>query len=83
MNKTQDPRPVAVITGVSSGISPSGPLLMQPEEEMRTFFDVNVFRMLAVTRAFLRALGARRGSTGPKIAPWTRPLFKMLGVNAK
>ncbi|WP_193727105.1 SDR family oxidoreductase [Burkholderia sp. BE17] len=50
----------------NSGIGPSGPLLMQREEEIRKVFDVNVFGMLGVTRAFLRALGARRGGTGPK-----------------
>jgi NAD(P)-dependent dehydrogenase (short-subunit alcohol dehydrogenase family) len=50
----------------NAGIGPSGPLLMQPEEEIRKVFDVNVFGLLAVTRAFLPALGGRRGGTGPK-----------------
>ncbi|MEY2872708.1 MAG: hypothetical protein RLZZ373_79 [Pseudomonadota bacterium] len=42
----------------NAGISFSGPLLHQPLDEIRQTFEVNVFGLLAVTRAFLPLLGA-------------------------
>jgi NAD(P)-dependent dehydrogenase (short-subunit alcohol dehydrogenase family) len=44
----------------NSGISGAGPLMHFPMSEIRRMFDVNVFGLLAVTRAFLPLLGARR-----------------------
>ena len=43
----------------NSGISAAGPLMHFPMPEIRRMFDVNVFGLLAVTRAFLPLLGAR------------------------
>lgn len=109
-NKTQETRPVVVITGVSSGIGLAiaedlmqrgylvrgavrrladadglarcwgeafVPLVFDMTDrdalnqavtqvDAGKVFDVNVFGLLAVTRAFPPALGARRGGTGPK-----------------
>lgn len=45
--------------------SPSGPLMLQPLEEIRGMFEVNLFGLLAVTQAFLPLLGARQDSTRP------------------
>ncbi|MEA1028072.1 SDR family oxidoreductase [Pseudomonas sp. N-137] len=42
----------------NAGVSLSGPLLLQPVEEFRKTFEVNVFGVLEVTRAFLPLLGA-------------------------
>lgn len=49
----------------NAGISFSGPLLHQPLEEVRQTFEVNVFGLLAVTRAFLPLLGATTASPLP------------------
>jgi len=46
----------------NAGISHSGPLMHQPLQELRDMFDVNVFSLLTVTRAFLPLLGARPGT---------------------
>ena len=46
----------------NAGINLSGPLMHQPLEEFRRVFEVNVFGLLAVTRAFLPLLGARAGA---------------------
>ncbi len=49
----------------NAGISFSGPLLHQPLEEVRQTFEVNVFGLLAVTRAFAPLLGASPDSGLP------------------
>lgn len=49
----------------NAGISHSGPLMLQPLEEIRQTFEVNVFGLLAVTRAFLPLLGGNRGAGHP------------------
>jgi NAD(P)-dependent dehydrogenase (short-subunit alcohol dehydrogenase family) len=49
----------------NSGISGAGPLMHHPMPEIRRMFDVNVFGLLAVTRAFLPLLGARRNCPHP------------------
>ncbi|VXC11918.1 Short-chain dehydrogenase [Pseudomonas sp. 8AS] len=41
--------------------SPNGPLLLQPLEEMRGMFEVNLFGLLALTQAFAPLLGAGPG----------------------
>lgn len=46
----------------NAGVSQSGPLMHQPLQELRDMFEVNVFGLLAVTRAFLPLLGARPGA---------------------
>ncbi|MCK6401339.1 MAG: SDR family oxidoreductase [Sphaerotilus natans subsp. sulfidivorans] len=48
----------------NAGISHSGPLLHQPLDELRAMFEVNVFGLLQVVRAFAPLLGARRGAAG-------------------
>jgi NAD(P)-dependent dehydrogenase (short-subunit alcohol dehydrogenase family) len=47
----------------NAGVGPAGPLMHQPMEEIRAIFEVNVFGLLAVTRAFLPLLGARPDAT--------------------
>ncbi len=49
----------------NAGINHSGPLLHQPMAEIRQVFEVNVFGLLAATRAFAPLLGARRGCPHP------------------
>jgi NAD(P)-dependent dehydrogenase (short-subunit alcohol dehydrogenase family) len=49
----------------NAGISHLGPIALQPMAEIRAMFEVNVFGLLMVTRAFLPLLGARRGATHP------------------
>lgn len=44
----------------NAGISLAGPLVLQPMEEIRQVFEINVFGLLAVTRAFLPLLQARQ-----------------------
>ena len=46
----------------NAGISHSGPLIHQPLEEIRQTFEVNVFGLLAVTRAFMPLLAGSRTS---------------------
>ncbi|MCH9684811.1 MAG: SDR family oxidoreductase [Deltaproteobacteria bacterium] len=48
----------------NAGVAMAGPLMHIPMEELRQQFEVNVFGLMAVTQAFLPALGARRGSKG-------------------
>jgi NAD(P)-dependent dehydrogenase (short-subunit alcohol dehydrogenase family) len=43
----------------NAGIATSGPLMLQPIDDFRFQFEVNVFGQLAVTQAFLPLLGAR------------------------
>jgi NAD(P)-dependent dehydrogenase (short-subunit alcohol dehydrogenase family) len=50
----------------NAGIAPTGPLLHQPPEEIRQLFEINVFGVIAVTRAFLPLLGARRDAPRPR-----------------
>jgi len=42
----------------NAGVSVNGPLMYQPMAEIRRTFEVNVFGLLAVSRAFLPLLGA-------------------------
>lgn len=42
----------------NAGMGMTGPLMHQPMEEVREHFEVNVFGLLAVTKAFLPLLGA-------------------------
>ncbi len=46
----------------NAGISHLGPIALQPMAEIRAMFEVNVFGLLMVTRAFLPLLGGRRDS---------------------
>ncbi len=48
----------------NAGISLSGPLALQPIEEFRKTFEVNVFGVLEVTRAFLPLLAVRSPRSG-------------------
>jgi len=50
----------------NAGIAPTGPLAHQPFDEIRRIFEVNVFGLLGVTRAFLPLLGARRDAPHPR-----------------
>ena len=43
----------------NAGIAIGGPLMLQPMEEIRQHFEVNVFGLIQVTKAFLPLLGAR------------------------
>lgn len=47
----------------NAGVSFAGPVLLQPFEEIRTTFEVNVLGLLAVTRAFAPLLKAAGGSS--------------------
>lgn len=49
----------------NAGIGINGPLLHQPMSEIRQMFEINVFAVLEVTRAFLPLLGGRRGARHP------------------
>jgi NAD(P)-dependent dehydrogenase (short-subunit alcohol dehydrogenase family) len=49
----------------NAGIGHNGPLMHQPFSEIRQVFEVNIFGMMAVTRAFLPLLGARAHRTHP------------------
>jgi NAD(P)-dependent dehydrogenase (short-subunit alcohol dehydrogenase family) len=42
----------------NAGISIDGPLMLQPLEEIKKIFEVNVFGLIAVTQSFLPLLGA-------------------------
>jgi NAD(P)-dependent dehydrogenase (short-subunit alcohol dehydrogenase family) len=50
----------------NAGIAPTGPLLHQPLDEVRKVFEVNVFGVIAVTRAFLPLLGGRLDAPRPR-----------------
>ncbi|OJJ14515.1 oxidoreductase [marine bacterium AO1-C] len=43
----------------NAGIAIGGPLMLQPMDQIRQHFEVNIFGLLEVTRAFLPLLGAR------------------------
>ncbi|MBV9078332.1 MAG: SDR family NAD(P)-dependent oxidoreductase [Methylobacteriaceae bacterium] len=49
----------------NAGVAIAGPLALQPMDEIRRQFEVNVFGLLAATRAFLPLLGAEPGRAGP------------------
>jgi NAD(P)-dependent dehydrogenase (short-subunit alcohol dehydrogenase family) len=49
----------------NAGISTSGPLMLQPLDDIRRQFEVNVIGLFAVTQAFLPLLGAQQNSTHP------------------
>lgn len=42
----------------NAGISIDGPLMLQPLDEIKSIFEVNVFGLIAVTQGFLPLLGA-------------------------
>lgn len=52
-----DGRPLAGLVN-NAGVSFAGPIMLQPIEEIRLTFEVNVLGLLAVTQAFLPLLGA-------------------------
>ena len=47
----------------NAGTAIGGPLMLQPLEEVRAHFEVNVVGLVSVTQAFLPLLGARRPRT--------------------
>ena len=49
----------------NAGISTSGPLMLQPLDDIRRQFEVNVIGLLAVTQAFLPLLGAQKNASHP------------------
>lgn len=49
----------------NAGISHLGPIALQPMDQIRAMFEVNVLGLLMVTRAFLPLLGAHHGSPYP------------------
>lgn len=49
----------------NAGMSTSGPLMLQPLDDIRRQFEVNVIGLLAVTQAFLPLLGAQQNVTHP------------------
>jgi NAD(P)-dependent dehydrogenase (short-subunit alcohol dehydrogenase family) len=55
--------PLAALVN-NAGISLSGPLLLQPMAEFRQTFEVNLFAVLEVTRAFLPLLGTSGQTVG-------------------
>lgn len=48
----------------NAGIAMMGPLALQPMDEFRAHFEVNVFGLLAVTQAFVPLLGGSEDRTG-------------------
>lgn len=50
----------------NAGIGISGPVLLQPMDEIRKHFDINVFGPISVVRAFAGMLGGDEHRTGPK-----------------
>ncbi|KJS25659.1 MAG: short-chain dehydrogenase [Hyphomonadaceae bacterium BRH_c29] len=48
----------------NAGIAKMGPLAIQPMEDFKAHFDVNVFGLLAVTQAFVPLLGATTERSG-------------------
>ena len=50
----------------NAGIAPTGPLMHQPLDEIRSVFEINVLAVIAVTRAFLPLLGGRRDAPRPR-----------------
>lgn len=50
----------------NAGIAPTGPLMHQPLDEIRRVFEINVLAVIAVSRAFLPLLGARRDAPRPR-----------------
>ena len=49
----------------NAGIATFGPLAIQPMDEFRAQFEINVFGMMAVTQAFVPLLGSDPVRTGP------------------
>jgi NAD(P)-dependent dehydrogenase (short-subunit alcohol dehydrogenase family) len=49
----------------NAGLSTSGPLMLQPLDDIRRQFEVNVIALFAVTQAFLPLLGAKRNPGHP------------------
>jgi NAD(P)-dependent dehydrogenase (short-subunit alcohol dehydrogenase family) len=50
----------------NAGVATTGPLLHEPLDEIRRLFEVNVFAVIAVSRAFLPLLGGRRDAPRPR-----------------
>jgi len=53
--------PLRALVNNAGIASPSGPLLLQPLDEMRAMFEVNLFGAIALTQAFAPLLRARPG----------------------
>ena len=49
----------------NAGIAKMGPLAIQPMEDFRAQFEINVIGLMAVTQAFVPLLGADPARTGP------------------
>jgi short-subunit dehydrogenase len=49
----------------NAGISTSGPLMLQPLDDIRRQFEVNVIGLFAVTQAFLPLLRAQKNASHP------------------
>lgn len=49
----------------NAGIAIMGPLALQPVDEFRAHFEINVFGLLRVTQAFVPLLGSDQDRTGP------------------
>lgn len=50
----------------NAGIGISGPVLLQPLDEIRTHFEINVFGPIMMVRAFAGMLGGDQNRSGPK-----------------
>lgn len=49
----------------NAGVANMGPLALQPEDEFRSHFEVNVFGLYATTQAFIPLLGMDEARKGP------------------
>ncbi len=58
----------------NAGTAIGGPLMLQPLEEVRTHFEINVLGLVSVTQAFLPLLGAKK--------PRTRAPGKILNISS-
>ena len=58
----------ATLSGLvnNAGIANMGPLALQPMEEIRAHFEVNVFGLIAMTKDALPLLGTDEARTGPE-----------------
>lgn len=64
ISDTLDGRMLAGLVN-NAGIAQMGPLVLQPMEEIRAHFEVNLFGALACTRAFVPLLGMDETRKGP------------------
>lgn len=54
-------RPLCALVNNAGIASPGGPLVLQPLDEMRAMFEVNLFGVLGLTQAFVPLLASRPG----------------------